>query len=139
MVFDTGTSVPVSEAKRDMSLLYSCIWNCASKMEAQRIQPQADHIICLMNSIQRCFTHIADREEMKGNTRDTAVILLMPMNTFSLETMCVQAYGAGVRRKITKDSDCCLAGTLMRRSGGNAAIKNRWTAKRIERKEGRKE
>lgn len=37
MVFDTGTSVPASEAKRDMSLLYSCICNCGSKMAAQRI------------------------------------------------------------------------------------------------------
>lgn len=76
------------------------------------------------------FIQQADRKKIVGETKDMTVILWTPMNTFRLKTMRVQAYGAGVIRKIRKDSDCCQAGSLTRSSDRNTAVRNRWTARR---------
>lgn len=119
MALDTWTSVSAPEAERETLPFLCC--TCSPKKRNQVS-------LCLF------FYERSTILSPVGNIvpLTSANSEISRLSAFKLDNHVCQHMAPGVTRWITKDSDCCLAGSLTERSGrtATAVVGDRWASRR---------
>lgn len=121
MALDTWTSVSAPEAERETLSFLCC--TCSPKKEI-RFRPASFLFFPKRSTILSLVGNIVPSTCTNSE--------ISRLSALELDNHVCQHMAPGVTRWITKDSDCCRAGSLTERSGrtATAVVRDRWAGRR---------